>query len=286
MATRIWARSPTPPAIPASASASSSSSAKRIIRAFTGAPIGSHGGGNGELSSSDSDDDEHNPRASSGKLHHHHHLGGGGDDDEWVERPLKVRRESGRRRTGESMVKPTFQHQEEEEEERVEQGGNISGTRGLLRSADNEQQQQQVQEVQEGDDSVGPRPLKMEHSVNYGSNLLPGEGSAIAHYVQQNKRIPRRGEVGMASEVIEKFESIGYVMSGSRHALMNAVRIRKETQVITAEEKRLMALKHQEEKMKRENQLIVQFKNLVKKQPQDEVGAEGEASSTTRDNVL
>jgi len=43
---------------------------------------------------------------------------------------------------------------------------------------------------------------------------------------QAGKRIPRRGEVGLDSEQIEKFENIGYVMSGSRHSRMNAVRIR------------------------------------------------------------
>ena len=31
--------------------------------------------------------------------------------------------------------------------------------------------------------------------VNYGGALLPGEGAAIAQYVQKNMRIPRRGEV-------------------------------------------------------------------------------------------
>lgn len=42
----------------------------------------------------------------------------------------------------------------------------------------------------------------------------------------------------MESATIEKFEDAGYVMSGSRHRRMNAVRVRKENQVITAEEKR------------------------------------------------
>ena len=51
---------------------------------------------------------------------------------------------------------------------------------------------------------------------SFGRNLLPGEGSAMAQYVQSNKRIPRRGEVGMTAEEIESFENLGYVMSGSR----------------------------------------------------------------------
>ena len=35
----------------------------------------------------------------------------------------------------------------------------------------------------------------------------PGEGDAIAQYVQAGKRIPRRGEVGLSAEEIEAFES-------------------------------------------------------------------------------
>jgi Cu/Ag efflux pump CusA len=30
---------------------------------------------------------------------------------------------------------------------------------------------------------------------------MPGEGAAIAMYVQQNMRIPRRGEIGWSGEV-------------------------------------------------------------------------------------
>lgn len=60
----------------------------------------------------------------------------------------------------------------------------------------------------------------------------------MAAFVAEGERIPRRGEIGMESEEIERFEQIGYVMSGSRHRRMNAVRVRKENQVISAEEKR------------------------------------------------
>lgn len=60
--------------------------------------------------------------------------------------------------------------------------------------------------------------------------------------VQSGKRIPRRGEVGLTSNEIEKFEDLGYVMSGSRHSRMNAVRIRKENQIYSAEEKAALAM--------------------------------------------
>lgn len=75
----------------------------------------------------------------------------------------------------------------------------------------------------------------LSHRTNYGSQLLPGEGAAIAYYIQTGRRIPRRGEVGLTSEDIEKYEGLGYlsiyfvyyfsyVMSGSNHRRMNAVR--------------------------------------------------------------
>jgi len=50
----------------------------------------------------------------------------------------------------------------------------------------------------------------------YGGALLPGEGAAIAQFVQSGQRIPRRGEIGLESEEISHFEKVGYVMSGSR----------------------------------------------------------------------
>ena len=38
----------------------------------------------------------------------------------------------------------------------------------------------------------------------------------MAAYVQEGKRIPRRGEIGLTSNEIEDFEEAGFVMSGSR----------------------------------------------------------------------
>lgn len=96
----------------------------------------------------------------------------------------------------------------------------------------------------------------------------PGEGDAIAQYVQAGKRIPRRGEVGLSAEEIEAFESAGFVLSGSRHKRMNAVRLRKENQIYSAEEKRALAMFNYEEKQKRESQILADFRALV----QDKVG--------------
>jgi len=111
---------------------------------------------------------------------------------------------------------------------------------------------------------VGPNPLPKIQAGSYGGALMPGEGEAIAQYIQQNKRIPRRGEVGLTSDEIESFEDMGYVMSGSRHKRMNAIRIRKENQVYSAEEKRALALFNYEEKAKRENKILADFRDMVK----------------------
>jgi hypothetical protein len=64
-----------------------------------------------------------------------------------------------------------------------------------------------------------PLPAHDDHLKEsaYGGSLLPGEGSAMAAYVQEGKRIPRRGEIGLNSDQIESFESAGFVMSGSRY---------------------------------------------------------------------
>ena len=69
------------------------------------------------------------------------------------------------------------------------------------------------------DDYAGPQPLPEQmvelknQSLNYGGAMMPGEGEAIAQYVQQNLRIPRRGEVGWTGDEIEDLETQGCVCS-------------------------------------------------------------------------
>ena len=117
------------------------------------------------------------------------------------------------------------------------------------------------------DDEFGPAPLSLlraeERRVSYGGDLLPGEGAAIATFVQQNLRIPRRGEIGWSGDAIDSLEQKGYVMSGSRHRRMNAVRIRKENQVYSAEEKRALAAISLEERQQRENQIVGDLRALL-----------------------
>ncbi|KAJ7063064.1 ras-induced vulval development antagonist-domain-containing protein [Mycena amicta] len=120
-------------------------------------------------------------------------------------------------------------------------------------------------------DSLGPQPLvkqtasKRVDEREYGGSLLRGEGSAMAAFLQDGteSRIPRRGEIGLTSDEIAQFETAGYVMSGNRHRRMNAVRIRKENQVISAEEKRGILKLQKEERERREAILREEFTELV-----------------------
>ncbi|XP_017790281.1 PREDICTED: UPF0396 protein CG6066 [Habropoda laboriosa] len=117
-----------------------------------------------------------------------------------------------------------------------------------------------------GDESiVGPvqKPHVTLSAKDFGKALLPGEGAAMAAYVAEGKRIPRRGEIGLTSEEIAAYESVGYVMSGSRHRRMEAVRIRKENQIYSADEKRALAMFSKEERQKRENLILGQFREMV-----------------------
>ena len=142
--------------------------------------------------------------------------------------------------------------------------------RDFKRAVQGEQQQDQ-----DDSEDEGPLPLMADTSTagggaggdsgrQYGGALLPGEGKAIAQFVQQNLRIPRRGEIGYSSKDIDHYESSGYVMSGSRHTRMNAVRIRKENQIYSAEEQRALALITLEERQQKESNLLQDFRAMLK----------------------
>ncbi|XP_011214764.2 NKAP family protein CG6066 [Bactrocera dorsalis] len=120
-------------------------------------------------------------------------------------------------------------------------------------------------EVGVGGEEFGPtlRQTSGLSQKDFGRALLPGEGAAMAAYIAEGKRIPRRGEIGLTSEEIANFESVGYVMSGSRHRRMEAVRIRKENQIYSADEKRALAMFSKEERQKRENKILSQFKEMI-----------------------
>lgn len=54
-----------------------------------------------------------------------------------------------------------------------------------------------------------------------------------------------------------------YVMSGSRHSRMNAIRIRKENQIYSAEEKAALAMFNFEENRKKEQNILADMQRLV-----------------------
>nr|XP_027233486.1 NKAP family protein CG6066-like [Penaeus vannamei] len=122
------------------------------------------------------------------------------------------------------------------------------------------QQREMTEEVVVG---PVPKPQVTLSKKDYGKALLPGEGAAMAAYVAEGKRIPRRGEIGLTSDEIKEFEEVGYVMSGSRHRRMEAVRLRKENQIYSADEKRALAMFSKEERQKRENKILTQFRDIV-----------------------
>lgn len=120
------------------------------------------------------------------------------------------------------------------------------------------------------DPPIGPPPppsptrdASRERGVDYGKALRPGEGAKIAAFVQEGSRIPRRGEIGLTGDQIQAFESQGYVMSGSRNRRMEAVRIRKENQVYSAEELAALSQYSREERKLREEKVLNQFRALV-----------------------
>jgi len=120
-------------------------------------------------------------------------------------------------------------------------------------------------EEEEEEDVIGPKlpqRVQLTHK-DMGTALLPGEGAAMAAYVADGKRIPRRGEIGLTSDEIVRYEDEGWVMSGSRHRRMEAVRLRKENQIYSADEKRALAMFSKEERQKRENKILGEFRDMV-----------------------
>ena len=162
------------------------------------------------------------------------------DEDKWVEKELKPK--IGIREDERTIISNN--------ETRVESAN--AGTRGGSTSGSE-------------DERVGPSlPAKVQLTYKeMGGALLPGEGSAMAAFVAEGKRIPRRGEIGLTSNEITQYEDDGWVMSGSRHRRMEAVRLRKENQIYSADEKRALAMFSKEERQKRENKILGQFREMV-----------------------
>ncbi|XP_037088756.1 LOW QUALITY PROTEIN: NKAP family protein CG6066-like, partial [Pollicipes pollicipes] len=162
----------------------------------------------------------------------------------------KDKKKKKKRKKKKKKVSSSSSELEDEEEQWMEKGASIAGPDGL---------------GVDGDDSFGPMPKeKVQLSrKEMGQALLPGEGAAMAAFVADGKRIPRRGEIGLTSDEIASFEAKGYVMSGSRHRRMEAVRMRKENQIYSADEKRALQMFNKEERQKRENKILGQFREMI-----------------------
>lgn len=129
----------------------------------------------------------------------------------------------------------------------------------------------------DGDDEgsgpeAGPAPIPVATAISavapdhrmYGKDLLKGEGAAMAEFVNKNERIPRRGEIGLTADEIANYEKLGFVMSGSRHKKMTAVRLRKEGQVLSSSERIDQVLFNAQAKAERENKVIEELRKLAK----------------------
>ncbi|KAJ2531495.1 hypothetical protein GGH20_001484, partial [Coemansia sp. RSA 1937] len=119
------------------------------------------------------------------------------------------------------------------------------------------------------DSEIGPMPAQdykpaiLEHGL--GNVQQSGDGLLSSGFMQSGDRIPRRGEIGMDLNKIEQWENAGYVMSGNRRSRVNDTHVQREGQVITADEKRQMLLQNQEERQKKETQIISEFRDMLSK---------------------
>ncbi|CAO1614480.1 unnamed protein product [Sympodiomycopsis kandeliae] len=195
------------------------------------------------------------------------------DDDDERRRRRRSRSRSDSRREEEDSSKRRSHHHRSSRHHRSDRHDRSKRSRRSRSRSDDDDRRPDSKDTKpasgdEDDTEIGPQlPLTSDGQIidprSYGSALLPGEGSAMAAYVQDGKRIPRRGEIGLSSEQIEDYEKAGFVMSGSRHARMNAVRVRKENQIYSAEEKRELLKLQREEREKKEREIVGQFKEML-----------------------
>ncbi|GMH41882.1 hypothetical protein BSKO_09792 [Bryopsis sp. KO-2023] len=180
----------------------------------------------------------------------------GNDSSDWE----KEREAGGHRQEDESDEKTAAQITQLEQEEAELYTSWMDAEKAAVAAAEEERKK-----AAEEDTLVGPELPQTVRAApgKYGGALLPGEGDRMAAYVASGKRIPRRGEVGLTADQIQHFEDLGYVMSGSRHSRMNAIRIRKENQIYSAEEKAALAMFNFEENRKKEQKILVDMQRLV-----------------------
>lgn len=172
----------------------------------------------------------------------------------------KSKKKKSKKRKETSSSSSTSENGSADEDEWVEKNADKKEEQSVIKKKpSNDSDDDEEEEI------VGPvnRNAASLNQKDFGKALLPGEGAAMASYVLEGKRIPRRGEIGLTSDEIDSFEKVGFVMSGSRHRRMEAVRIRKENQIYSADEKRALAMFSREERQKKENKILSQFKEMI-----------------------
>ncbi|XP_029297986.1 NF-kappa-B-activating protein isoform X2 [Cottoperca gobio] len=193
------------------------------------------------------------------------------DSDEEEIKKKKKKKKSKSKKSKKSKKKKVKKTRKESSNSSSEKSEGEEGGEGEEEEEDEEEDPNGVLWVEKtcmDEHVVGPEaPLTHteldDRPLDFGHALLPGEGAAMAEYVKAGKRIPRRGEIGLTSDEIANFEKSGYVMSGSRHRRMEAVRLRKENQIYSADEKRALASFNQEERRKRESKILSSFREMV-----------------------
>lgn len=73
----------------------------------------------------------------------------------------------------------------------------------------------------------------------------------------------RRGELGLSADQIRRFEELGNGMSDNRHQRMNFVRIRRENNAYSPEDRRALAEHTYDEKTKREAKVMADLRKMM-----------------------
>ncbi|CAD5229236.1 unnamed protein product [Bursaphelenchus okinawaensis] len=189
-----------------------------------------------------------------------------------AESEVEEKRKKKKKRKKEKKSKSSKKHKKKKSESSESSSGNEQDTKDeewveLTKEIREEvEQQQRIEEIgpQIPEHLLKKNEVKyFELDANDRKNMPRGEAAAMAAYAAQGKRIPRRGEIGLSSDEIATFEQVGYVMSGTRHKSMEATRLRKENQILTAEEKRLLSGFTSEQRKEKEDAVMNQFKSLV-----------------------
>ncbi len=176
----------------------------------------------------------------------------------------RARREArARRQAGEDSIPPDEKNANSQEMKPDGAPSNMDDSKSEEVPSKDDYEEQSVDAQANSSDGGGAKKSEGPKADYHGRALLPGEGNAMAAFIAEGKRIPRRGEIGLRSEQIEAFEKVGYVMSGSRNRRMEAVRIRKESQVYSAEEQAALAQLNHEERNKQQELVQNQFRELV-----------------------